>query len=294
MTRKTCTSRPRGFTLLEMLIVISIIIILVAIVVGAGVGVVGGRKKSVTQNVLLTLDRALAEYIQINSAPPAFRAYDYAETPGLDLLPGDKENSPNVDNDKQAVVGSSFAFTEYPANSNNYLPRYPDSAVFIRQVQGYGDVDSILSGLERWLQPTGSSPVRGAYGTTQTRADETTPSVRDDWSDDSWRGGLDSSDWPILTGNLVLYVHPSNHIAQALFGRCKNGRPYFMSAGPDGKFGTTNEFSEDGDLEGTPEAILLAIAAMEDNVYSYQPDPPLGVSGDDKDKENDPFNRNFR
>jgi type II secretory pathway pseudopilin PulG len=294
MMRENRTIRTGGFTLLEMLIVISIIIILVAIVVGAGVGVVGGRKKSVTQNVLLTLDRALAEYIQINSAPPAFRAYDYAETPGLDLLPGDKENSPSVDNDDQAVTGASFAFTEYPTNSNNYLPRYPDAAVFVEQVQGYGDVDSILSGLERWLQPTPSSSLRGSYGTTQAHADETIPSVRDDWSDDSWDGNTDSTDWPLLTGGLVLYIHPSNHLAQALYGRCKNGRPYFMSAGPDGKFGTTNEFSQNGDLDPTPEKILQAIAAMEDNVYSYQPDPPLGVSGDDSDKEKDEFNRNYR
>ena len=72
-------------------------------------------------------------------------------------------------------------------------------------------------------------------------------------------------------------MHPDNELAQALYGRCLNERPYFVSAGPDGLFGTTDEIKRvcrtSASSGASPEEVERAIAALEDNIYSYEVGP---------------------
>ena len=293
--------RRSGFTLLEVLVVVTILVILMGIVVGAGVGLVSNRRAAVTESVLLTLDRAMEEYIGAQGAPPPWDSVGYIETPGLDLVSDDGENSPTISNGVPPIVdGPSLAFPEYPQNGGVYYPRFPDAAAFVRQAQGFGAVDEIFVGLEQWLYPTISTGRRGDYH-DGVRADDTTPSIRDGWATEDWIGDRNSADWPLLIeggSRLILYVHPGNQLAQGLYGRCDSGRPYFMSAGPDGVYGSTNEIPAtqglDGNRNDSDAGILGALKGLEDNLYSYRVGAALGTSGEDDDKVADQFNRQYR
>ena len=86
-------------------------------------------------------------------------------------------------------------------------------------------------------------------------------------------------------------MHPDNEVAQALYGRCLNERPYFVSAGPDGLFGTTDEIKgicrSAGNSGASPEEVEKAIAALDDNIYSYE-------VGSARTDPTDTFNENVR
>ncbi len=251
--RRTRQTFRRGFTLLELLVVIVIIAILTGIIAGAGVAVLGNRSVKLTEDVLRTLDRALSDYMTSNGdAPPAWNVALYENVPGTAyhaIAGGDNER---MNNDAWATL-----------NSREY-PRHPDAAVFLRAAQGFGAVDSILSGLgERWLFPTPQTDAP----LTKPNALDASPSVLDSWSDaSSW-----ASPWPVLGGGVtpIYYVHPSNELAQRLYGRCVNGRPYFFSAGADRKYGSTTHETTDGSVDDM--RAIDAEMSLKDNVYSYVP-----------------------
>jgi prepilin-type N-terminal cleavage/methylation domain-containing protein len=244
----------RAFSVLELLVVVAIIAVLVALVAGAGVAVLGDRKVDQAESLLSTLDRALSEYMTENADnPPPYIRDAYVNTPGTGYdVNGTRDN--DLSNSAMWIDPDGDTFDD---------PRHPDAAVFIRQVRGIGAVDAILEGLgDQWLVATPQT------GSTEINAADSTPSVLDPWADpNGW-----FAPWPILGIQTVYYVHPSNEAAQRLYGRCRNGRPYFMSAGPDGIFGSTTEFTSDGSRDAG--AVDRAVAGLEDNVYSYEPDAP--------------------
>ena len=145
------------------------------------------------------------------------------------------EDRPGDDNDLE------------PYNGEDHAPR-PDASVFLLQAQGFGEVDAIVTGIpEEFLVTTDLDR-------------DTTPSVLDAWAVEGW-----GDPWPVASQQLVYFVHPKNRLAQDLYGQCVNGRPYFMSAGPDLLYGLRDEFPN---LSGEA-AKEAAIKALEDNVYSY-------------------------
>ena len=254
MNATPLTSTRRAFTVLELLVVVVIIAVLIALVAGAGVAVLGDRKVKQAENLLSTLDRALTEYTTENSnARPPYIRESYENTPGAAY---------DVSGSRVNDMANPDMWID-PDGDGRDDPRHPDAAVFIRQARGIGAVDAILEGLgDQWLVPT---PQTGATG---PNAADGTPSVLDPWADpNGW-----FSPWPILGIQTVYYVHPDNEAAQRLYGRCREGRPYFMSAGPDGVYGSTTEFSADGSRDAN--AVDRAVAGLEDNVYSYEPDAP--------------------
>ncbi len=251
--KRTRQTLRRGFTLLELLVVIVIIAILTGIIAGAGVAVMGNRNVKLTEDVLRTLDRALSDYMTSNGdAPPPWNAALYENVPGTQYHATGGGANEMSNSDAWATL-----------NSRDY-PRHPDAAVFVRAAQGFGAVDSILSGLgERWLFPT---PQTDASLSTPNALDAS-PSVLDTWSDASaW-----AAPWPALGAGVtpIYYVHPSNELAQRLYGRCVNARPYFFSAGEDRKYGSTTHETVDGSVDDT--RALDAEMSLKDNVYSYAP-----------------------
>lgn len=242
----------RAFTLIELLVVIVIIAILVGLVAGAGVTVLSNREKSLTQDVLNTLDRALSDYMTSNN--------DVAPT----WNPALHENVPGTG--YHAISGGTNDLGNSDAwgtiNGIDY-PRHPDAAVFVRLTQGFGAVDSILEGLgERWLVATPESQ----SSTAQPNQADASPSILDAWSDgDDW-----NTPWPAL-GSVtpIYYVDPGNELAQGLYGRCVNDRPYFFSAGPDRKHGATTHEDSAGRVNAT--LADQAEASLKDNIYSYEP-----------------------
>lgn len=261
MTRKQ--HNQRGFSLLELLVVITIIALLMGLVVAAGSGILGNQKVKQAKDLLSTLDRALTDYmVENNDQPPPYVASGYVNTPGTGYHAtqggmndmGNPDGWPNLDG------------TDYP--------RHPDAAVFIRQAQGIGAIDEIMSGIgERWLVSTPEADASASDDPTSPSylAADATPSVLDPWSDPAvWR-----APWPIVGVDgvaTIYYVHPRNELAQRLYGRCVGGRPYFFSAGPDGIYGSTTHLSADGTRDAA--FIQAAVDGLADNVYSYTPGAP--------------------
>jgi len=269
MLQPRSTNARRAFSLLELLVVIVIIAILLALVAGAGVAVLGNQKVKQAQDLLTTLDRALTEYMtERGGNPPPYNHTDefsvYENVPGTGYHPtaGGVNDLSNTDawiNLDGGAIGD---------------PRHPDAAVFLRQARGIGAVDAMLAELsDRWLVATPE------VDSAEPNAADGTPSVLDPWAEvETW-----VAPWPILRAQTVYYVHPSNEGAQRLYGRCVGNRPYFVSAGPDGRFGSTTEFTPDGSRDAG--RVEQAVAALADNVYSYEPGAP---------DLTDDFNDNFR
>ena len=149
-----------------------------------------------------------------------------------------------------AFVPAAYA-TEVPVpralrswNGVEY-PDQPDVSVFLRSARGVGQCDTLIASIpEQFLRVTPEGIVTAV---------------------DSW------AEWPETPYGLIYYVHPDNHLAQALYGRCVNKRPYFLSAGPDGHFGHPQEIAESGiEVSDMQEQVDLLNEWRSDNTYSIQ------------------------
>lgn len=232
----------RGFTLMELLVVVAIIVVLVSLIGGVGLAVIRNQKVTATQGILISLDRALDEYGLANGGRmPPFRAQDYEEVPG-----------PNV------TLSNAQFFGQYPSSNTIRYSKRPDAAVFLRQAWGVGEVKTIIAGLsERFLRIT-----------TTSGDDDVTPTIVDVWARGTWTSPWDPAnpDTGETLEQIIYYIHPENLLAQELYGKCLNARAYFMSAGPDQLYGLRSEFPP-----GTAQEEVEA--ALDDNVYSYTPGP---------------------
>jgi len=246
----------RAFTLLELLVVITILLVLIGLFIGAGVAITGNQKKSQTRGVLEALNRALDEYMiaNANNIPPFVREA-YACVPGGDGPYGSRVDGSHI------VPDSTYMM------DTDSMPQRPDASVFIRQARGIGAVDSILSQLPSQFLIVTAIPedlVSAGANCPIGNLTNSAPSVVDAWAVDDWQGlqgdsgGVNADTaWPILEQSLIYYVHPNNRRdrsaassleeyadAQELYGSCVNGRPYFFSAGPDGFYGHPREIPE--------------------------------------------------
>ena len=235
--RTTTGSIRQAFTLIELLVVIIIIVILVGIIAGVGAGLARDSRGQLTRDVLATLDRIVSEYeAATGNLPPYIVDTDIADS---------YNGYPGPDNTVES----------YGSGQNNMHARRPDASVFLRQAKRVGVVDDILKAI----------PARFLIVTIPRNASndvdrDPTPSVVDAWGRKDWAEPFNADQQ-----TLIYYIHPKNTLANQLYGRCVNGRPYFLSAGPDKFYGTTRD-------AGTPTE-AEAIKALDDNLTSYAPGP---------------------
>ncbi len=225
-------SRARAFTLIEMLITISVIVVLVAAVFGIGLQVVTRQKINQTNGVLSSLDRALQEYQLENRVFPRVDTENYLDSLWRNAAGG---QSPVINQE----TGQTFlgGVANYRGEQFTWLP---NAAYFLFLAEGYENIDSILGGIPSQFAAT----VQINTGVFRTQ-------VTDAWD------------------NPIIFVTPDNPLAQAIFGQCPSGRPYFMSAGPDGHYGVQTDQGTDG-LSNDELRSKLA-EYRKDNIYSVVP-----------------------
>ncbi len=231
-TSKTTRVRT-AFTLIELLVVIIIIVILVGIIAGVGAGLARDSRGQLTRDLLATLDRMVVEYeATTGNLPPYVVEQDVATS---------YNGYPGPDN----IVET------YGTGPNNRHARRPDASVFLRQMKGVGVADDIAKAI----------PAKFLVTTITGGDSDPTPSVVDAWSKKDWAAPYRADEQ-----TLIYYIHPSNKLANDLYGRCVNRRPYFLSAGPDNQYGTTRDPLTANEDE--------AEKALDDNITSYAPGPP--------------------
>lgn len=278
-TRRTIEARRSAFTLIELLVVIGIIVLLTAITLAVGPSVLDARKSSTSEQIITGLDGVLETYIQerggavpLDPGPAFFRLWDDNIPQALgnpnesDLertraFYGNESNLENFDTDIVPVT----------ANSEREFIR-PSSMMFLYQAKGVSGVDDSI----------GSIPSSRLVQIFAEDADNNPVSLT---------GVLDA--W----GNAarpyerhILYVHPSNERAQQLYGYCQNGRPYFLSAGADGVYGSVHDLSSslreqarrgEGPFRSDDDKKRFFEKARADNVTSYEVRPsPIAPGAD--------------
>ncbi|MFI4916603.1 MAG: type II secretion system protein [Phycisphaerales bacterium JB060] len=227
----------RGFTMIELLVVVLIISVLIALGLAVGARVVEGGKKTQTRDVLKTLDNVLNSYLQESgrSSVPA------------SIL------DPRVDEGATAAVMVQMPMADAWDDENDR--RINSVGLFLAEASRVAGVSNLLEGLDAQnYRLFAYSP--GPLDPAPSESEPELMTVLDAW------------------GNPIRFVHPAFHGVRrttedvvdilgpapspatgyypaeirrdpaegdADGGLTTNGQPYFYSAGPDGDPATTED-----------------------------------------------------
>ena len=236
----------RAFTLIEIVVVISIVLVLVGLTLSVSTVVIERSEIRQTENTMRLLDMALGEWEaladrQITWGPGA--AYDMA---GIWVPPG-------YSTTKDIFIISELLDTiARPSQVKDMIARIDPE--FVHQYE-----DGVYP---PWVKPEDQGQ-----------------------QDSKWVGSLAILDawnapvYPIHPGPLwedmggTPLIRDEDGTARIFnelqYGISRNQRICFVSAGPDGRFGTLLEFGGDSEAKQKARA---------DNIYSYQPLAPPGWS----------------
>lgn len=276
-TRRTIEARRSAFTLIELLVVIGIIVLLTAITIAVGPSVLDARKSSTSEQIITGLDGILETYIQERGGavppdpsaaflelwqaiPPALGNPNESDLERMRAFYGDQSNFENVDTDIVPVTNTEEEFIR------------PSSMMFLFQAKGVSGVDAAIGNIpssrlvQVFAEDADNNPV-SLTGVLDAWGNATRPYERH-----------------------ILYVHPSNERAQQLYGYCQNGRPYFLSAGADGVYGSIHDLTSslrqqarlsEGPFQSDEDKKRFFEKARADNVTSYEVRPsPIAPGAD--------------
>jgi hypothetical protein len=252
-----------------------VIVLLASITLAVGPRLLDSRKESATEQIITGLDGMLETYIQErqgNIPPDISEAYIslWEEIPPPVSQP---ENS-----DLERTRASYGDADNYPPSNENDRPwtpyftdasgdRYslrPSSSMFMYQARGISEIDTATGQMppSRLAQVFGEDVDGNPFDLT---------AVMDAW-------GNASRPYE----RHILYVHPANQRAQQLYGYCQNNRPYFLSAGADGVYGSIQDLpytrreqinSSVAPFNSDERVVEFFRESLEDNITSYEVRP---------------------
>jgi type II secretory pathway pseudopilin PulG len=232
--------RPdRAFTLIELVVTISIIIVLVSLTVYAGVALIGRSEARRTQDTLAQLDQAVREWELTAQRSVSLGENDIPPLAVYDINEGELVNPPDFGGFARGYADDvTRKFLAIIARSQPV--RDMIAQIDSRRVKR--DADDFLVIVDAWDRPIRAVfPGRAHLGPGDPN------------------GGDPDDDGTIESAN----IQPSMGYGELAHGAAVNKRIFFVSAGPDGQFGNLSEDADDPDF-----------LAAGDNVYSYQPEQP--------------------
>ena len=222
----------RGFTLIEMMIVIAIIVLLAGLTLGISNKVLRGSEIRKTKDAITLLDTAISEWVTEMGRQVTFASVGAVEG-NYDIPSDDIIDIPTFNSSvTQAEMSDAMNFraeamwtllTELESSKNILAKIHPDLIENNRVIDAWGSPIGIVF-------PCGSFKGSDLISLAEDASGDLT--VRD-----QAEGGL---------------------------GSCLNKQPYFVSAGPDGQWGyryQANPYTRDDDVW----------KACLDNVTSYEP-----------------------
>lgn len=208
MLGKLTPRRNGAFTLIELLVVIGIIGILIAATLVVGTRVVGGGKERATHDTLKILDSALQNYIQEMGEIPPPTVNDPVITETNTYVIVDMQTSPGVWVDTTALF---ILQAQGSRSAKEAVERIPSQ--YIRRT---GATQQFTTVLDAW-----KNPIRYVHPALDGRID---PQV-----------GVATLLGTAPSGRTYVPTEVRRMNTDSDIGLCPNNRPYFYSAGPDGR-----------------------------------------------------------
>lgn len=269
----------RGFTLLEVLMVLGVILILASLVLGVGSALLKNAEKSQMQSAFVSVESALGEWEAQTGRPVTYNGAFNGS--GAEVFPSG--SSLEMFDIRESPIAPPL-----PNNDGNRALVARARGVGVYTVNLLGQLDSIrpmLAGIPASLlrpEPntqafpaanvfSGTPPVLYAPSarSSMNPRDSTRSEFVDPWGNRiafvfpgrAYRYGVDTG-VPDPDGTVRT---PLENLAPG-FGVCTNRRICLVSAGPDGLFGVAGET--------TPDTPLARATAAADNIFLYELDPP--------------------
>lgn len=231
----------RGFTLVELLVVIGIVVLLAALTIAVGPSVFGRSDERLTQTTLTLLDQAISEW----------------QTEAGKQLTWGVDGSPNANSryDVQADDSPDVQLVD----ALNRIARNDVARGILSQIDPdflQGDLSATTNTITGLRDPWDSPIYMIHPGMIGTDYEKLYAIVSGGTLDTDGTVFVDA----VIAGELGLGAAEA---WEQIYGRCKSRRALFISAGPDRDFGSVAPGATDAQREATL-----------DNIYSYPPELP--------------------
>ena len=277
-------ARARGFTLLELVIVVGVIIVLMSLVLGVGSIVVAQSENRQLNAVMTIVDSAIAEFEAQTGRPIVFQGQSSSSRYDHCGHAADRY-------DNLGDAGFYYDVPYFPYRDDRFTLGLDDGGFGWAEIGVCPPWEDNTSYIRRqWLAATLAVLTQNpACAEILAKGDPALlHNVQCIIGSDGRLRALNIQEFADPWGNQVYIVFPGRKFAprdasstaglpdqegvrdldgtirtyeELQFGICRNGRPMLVSAGPDGRFGNLRE--EDAGADD--------FAFAQDNVYSYEP-----------------------
>jgi len=294
MSTRRSHSVDRAFTLIEIMVVISIILVLASLVLGVGSALLRRAERSQVESAMTIMESAFTEWEGQTGRPVTYNgAFNSLTAPTTEIFPSgatlevfdvrDTGTPPSPNNAGNKMIytrarGVGVFTVNLLSQLESIRPMLAGIPPSMLRPELAGKPLVTTTNIDMYPTPNVSSgtpivlyaPSAASLLTPATAQLPRPPTSRselvDTWGNRiafvfpgrAWRYGVDTS-LPDSDGTVRTPF-------ENLLGVCTNRRICLVSAGPDGLFGVPGE--------STPDSATIQNTAAADNIYLYELDPP--------------------